>query len=161
MGQAKRRGSFEERLQQAQADQIACDLLIIKHDTRHPMLEFQHGVVHLKEQSRVDRSAAINGLHNNWGHDSTYLGIAGEYLTHSPSLQMARQGFIPEVIWDPNTGRQQHIDLQNLGCVIEFTLEGEAITTDGPQWCTPEEVHKKAAELRQQNQHTHSIRTPA
>ena len=68
---------------------------------------------------------------------------------------------MPKVMLDLNTGLQQHIDLKNLGCVIEFELDGKAITTTGPQWCTPEEVKAQADKLKQENRLTHSIRQAA
>ena len=161
MGQAKQRGSLEDRIKRATKDHTQCDLLIIKRDTELPALEFQHGEVSLSTKPRVDRSDAINTLHNNWGHDGRYIQLAGEYISHSPSLALARSGIVPKLMLDPNTGRVQHIDLENLGCVIEFELEGKGITTAGPQWMTPAEVKQQADQLRQENQHTHSIRVPA
>jgi hypothetical protein len=158
MGQAKRRGTYEDRVKQATKDNIPCDLLIIKRSKRTPTLEFQYAQGSLPADPRVDRQAAINALHNDWGHDGTYIQIAGEYIAHSPSLQMARQGIIPKIMVNADTGVRQHIDLENLGCVIEFELVGEAITTTGPRWCTPEEVRAHSERLKQENGHTHSIR---
>lgn len=158
MGQAKRRGTYEDRVKQATKHNIPCDLLIIKKSKKIPTLEFQYAEVSLSVNPRVDRQAAINALHNDWGHDPKYIQIAGEYIAHSPSLQMVRQGLTAEMIVDANTGLPQHIDLENLGCVIEFELAGEAITTTGPQWCTPEQVRAQSDKLKQENRHTHSIR---
>ena len=161
MGQAKQRGTYKQRVKQAKKDNIPCHLLIIKKDTKIPTLEFQYAEGSLSAKPRIKRNEAINALHNNWGHDSTYIEIAGEYISHSPSLTMVRQGLMPNVMQYLNPGLQQHIDLKNLGCVIEFELDGKAITTTGPQWCTPEEVKAQADKLKQENRLTHSIRQAA
>ena len=158
MGQAKQRGTYEDRVKQATKDNIPCHLLIIKRDTKIPTLEFQYAEGSLSAKPRVSRNDAINALHNNWGHDGRYIQIAGEYISHSPSFTMVRQGLMPKVIINADTGLQQHIDLKNLGCVIEFELNGKEIGTTGPQWCTPEEVKAEADKLKQENRLTHSIR---
>jgi hypothetical protein len=156
MGQAKKRGTLEHRVKQAGG--VECQLLIVKHSDSAPTLEFQCASVTIPKKPKVSRSDAINALHNNWTHDGYYSAVAAEYLAHSPSLTMAQAGIVAKNIWDINLMKMVNApNLSDLGCVIEFTLDGKAITTTGPLWMSPAEVLQKAEQLKQQNRHTHSI----
>ena len=135
-----------------------CSLLIIKIGDKEPKLEFMSGEVGLTDNPTTKRNDCIDALHNNWGHDGRFLGIAAEYLSHSPSLHLASSGIKAKFMLDINTGLQQQLDLNNLGCILTFKLDGKQIGTTGPQWCTPEEVKAEADKLKQNNRLTHSIR---
>jgi hypothetical protein len=141
-----------------QAGGVECQLLIVKHSQSTPKLEFQCATITIPKKPSMSRSSAINALHNDWAHDGYYSAVAAEYLAHSPSLTMAQAGIVAKNIWDINHMKMVDApNLSDLGCVIEFRLSGPEIYTDGPMWMSKAEVLQKASQLKQKNQHTHSI----
>ena len=134
-----------------------CQLLIIKRDSRDGSVEFQHGIVTLPKNPKTSRNDAIGCMGNTWIHDNWALCMTAEYLAHSPTLNMARSGMI-----GPNTQVQgklglQTIDLDNLGCYIEYTVDAKGVYTDGPQWMSPKDVKTKADAVAKKYAASHDI----
>jgi hypothetical protein len=140
---------------------IKCDLLIKKTD-ENGEVEFSYcKKVEIPSKPKFRRNDLINSLGMPWGHSGHCIGITAAYLSHSPSLEFAKMGLYPDMQVNIHSGRVQTMNLDNLGCMIEFTTgkEGENvfINTNGPDWMTPEEVKVEADKLENRYKDTHSI----
>ena len=135
-----------------------CQLLILKRDSRDGSVEFMHGLVSIPKNAKVARNDAIGSLGIKWGHDGRVLIMVGEYLAHSPSLDMARMGVIgPDSIVQNAVGDGK-IDLNNLGCFIEFDVDARGVHTKGPLWLDPSDVKVKADKIAKTYAGSHNIK---
>ena len=140
---------------------IKCDLLIKKTD-ENGEVEFSYcKKVDIPSKSKFSRNDIINSLGMPWGHSGHPIAITADYLSYSPGLEFAKMGLNPDNQINLHSGRVQTMDLDNLGCMIEFTTgkQGEKvfINTNGPDWITPAEVKVEADKLQNRYKDTHSI----
>lgn len=130
-----------------------------------PIVEFQcvkasmstHNLPSREEliQSIVPLSNQKNGI----GHDLILADITVAYLLQSPVLEMVRSGFKADCLKSPRFPNHIHtIDLDDLGAVIEFTVNGKEITTNGPRWMREADVQAEAEAMKAQYIDTHDIR---
>ena len=137
---------------------IKCDLLIKKTD-ENGEVEFSYcKKVDIPSKSKFSRNDLINSLGLPWGHSGHPIAITADYLSYSPGLEFAKMGIMPD-----NQINIQTMNLDNLGCMIEFTTGKEGkdvfINTNGPDWITPAEVKVEADKLKNRYKATHSIMT--
>jgi len=135
-----------------------CQLLILKRDSRDGSVEFMHGVVSIPKNSKIARNDAIGSLGGEWGHDGRMLCMVSEYLSHSPTLSMAREGIIAADSFIMTPAGSCNIDLNNLGCYIEFDVDYKGVSTKGPQWLDPSDVKVKAAEIAKTYADSHDVK---
>ena len=135
-----------------------CTLLIRKRDSRDGSTEFQHGIVNIPKNAKVARNDAIGSLGIEWGHDGKILCMVSEYLSYSPTLNMARAGAIgPDSIVQGAAGNGK-IDLNALGCYIEFDVDAKGVHTKGPLWMDPSDLKVKADQIAKKYANTHDIK---
>ena len=154
MGEAK--AYFIHKAKQANVGED-CQLLILKRDSRDGSVEFMHGLVNIPKNAKTARNDAIGSLGIEWGHDGKILSMVSEYLSYSPTLNMARAGAIgPDSIVQGAAGVGK-IDLNALGCYIEFNVDAKGVHTKGPLWMNPIDVKVKADQIAKKYANTHDI----
>mgnify|MGYP003650191895 CR=1 FL=1 len=146
-----------------------CRLFIKKTNTKTGDVEFILGDVTIPDPSDIkeDRDQILGALGSDWKHDEWPLGVAAGYLGTTMSFQFAKDGLMtsPTLFgkFFTNTGGGMDIDLDNLGCVIEFEVEGDGnltgvgIGTYGPKWMSPSKVDKIASKTIKKYKKSHSI----
>ena len=153
---AEARAHFiESAVEETIANQIPCKLFIKKTDTRDGLVEFALGEIGIDKTPYGDRNELIGCLGRHWLNDGWPLGVVAAYLSHSPSLTMAELGLGAKFTMT-NTGMQD-IDLDNLGCVIEFEVDARGVSTQGPKWMSPKKVIKIAEKATKKYKRTHNI----
>jgi len=135
-----------------------CQLLILKRDTRDGSVEFMHGLVNIPKNAKVARNDAIGSLGIEWGHDGKILAMVSEYLSHSPTLDMARMGILGAGSCVSGAAGVGKIDLNNLGCFIEFDVDAKGVHTKGPLWLDPSDVKVKADKIAKTYAVSHDIK---
>lgn len=173
MGQAKQRGTFEERVKQAKkivgdTGDICTLLAIVKHNNKTVFRACGETII--PKYKGEFGSPKWEKKRNQWfcslSHLKDYectsdkqaneiLLKVAHYLRFSPALYMAKNLPTPnDGIFCAHTGHRQTIDFDRLGCVFEYELEtnpksytGYAINTKGPQWMTASDVIKEAKRL--------------
>ena len=163
---AEARAHFIEQAKQRNADDsYICNLFIKKYDERDGSTEFQHGQISIPKKPYGNRTDLIGSLGFEWKHDSRALLAVAAYLSHSPSLQLAASNLggirlAAGGIVMGNSGIHE-IDLDNLGCVIEFTADVRGVSTAGPQWMSPGDVDAYAKVTVARHAKTHDIKVAA
>lgn len=155
--QARAKARKQAANQPAPAKGTKCRLLIKKTDTRNGAVEFQYGEIEISARPIGDRNELIGSMGFNWKHDGKAMMLVAAYLSHSPSLMMMRAGNCSNII-DIHSGRLQNMDVNNLACYIEFSVDKRGVATKGPEWMTPEEVDAISKELARSYADTHDIR---
>ena len=156
---AEARAHFIEQAKQRNADDsYICNLFIKKYDKRDGSTEFQHGLISIPKKPYGNRTDLIGSLGFEWKHDSRALLTVAAYLSHSPSLRLAASNVGAIVM---GNGGIQEIDLDNLGCVIEFTADVRGCGTAGPQWMSPCDVDAYAKVTAARYAKTHDIKVAA
>jgi hypothetical protein len=154
---AQARAHFIEQAKQRDADDsYTCKLFIKKYDTRDGSTEFQFGQVGISKKPYGNRNDLISSLGFDWKHDDRAFLTVAAYLSHSPSLHFAVSNLNSTVMMS-NSGIHE-IDLDNLGCVIEFTADEFGVSTNGPQWMSPSDVDAYAKVTAAQYAKTHDIK---
>ena len=171
MGQAKQRGSLEDRIRQAQAkyettsfidrikqtqDPTRCTLLAIATDNGKPVFQgcAEVGIPNIIskaefgqpkwEEFRSKTLGSILWATENKQDPREILNTIGIYLDTSPTLWSQRH--YPGLSKHNSCARTGHVhtvDLDNLGCVFEYDISRDPTTT-GPRFMTPREVLKLA-----------------
>jgi hypothetical protein len=155
MAQAK--AYFINKAKQANVGED-CQLLILKRDSRDGSVEFMHGLVSIPKNAKVARNDAIGSLGIEWGHDGKILCMVSEYLSHSPTLDMARMGILGADSCVSGAAGVGKIDLNNLGCFIEFDVDARGVYTKGPLWMDPSDVNVKADQIAKKYAGSHDIK---
>jgi hypothetical protein len=135
-----------------------CQLLILKRDSRNGSVEFMHGRVNIPKTAKIARNDAISSLGIKWGHDGRILCMVSEYLSYSPTLGMARAGVIGADSLVQGAAGVGKIDLNNLGCYIEFDVDAAGVHTLGPLWLDPSDVKVKADKITKTYAASHDIK---
>ena len=153
---AEARAHFiESAEQEAKANQIPCTLFIKKTDTRDGSVEFSYAEIGIPKTPYGNRNELIGCLGRKWLNDSWPIMTVACYLSHSPSLTMAELGLGARFVMN-NLG-PVNIDLDNLGCVIEFEADARGVSTQGPRWMSPKKVAKIAKNTAKKYRKTHNI----
>ena len=156
MGQAKNRGSYEDRVKQAQDKITTCTLLAIATDNGKPFFQgcAEVGIPDTIskdefgqpkwDEFRTKTLQSILWATQNKMDPSEILSFIGVYLESSPTLWTERN--YPGTVINSSCARTGHIhtvDIDNLGCVFEYDISRNP-TTFGPKFMTPNEVFKMA-----------------
>jgi len=173
MGQAKKRGTYEERVQKAIDDYAKnSHKCTVYTDVKYRGQSIFDGVGECLipdevpkdkfgskewEQTRNKHFSSLANLEmydqNKGESPKVILGFVGRYLQHSLTLHMARN--FPFLKAESNTcartGHEHIVDLDDLGCVLEYELKdhpksvtGVSINTLGPRWMRSADVIKEA-----------------
>lgn len=154
---AEAKAYFINKAKQANAGED-CQLLILKRDSRDGSVEFMHGLVSIPKKAKIARNDAIGSLGIEWGHDSKILCMVSEYLSYSPTLDMARMGVLGADSLVQGAAGVGKIDLNNLGCFIEFDVDAKGVHTKGPLWLDPSDVKVKADKIAKTYAASHDIK---
>jgi hypothetical protein len=177
MGQAKQRGTLEQRVQQAldnyTKNSHKCTVFTdVKYRGKSIFTSVGECVIPDEVPSDKFGSQQWEKIRNkHFGALATVdmydqskgatpqviLALIGRYLQHSATLHTERHyPGITESNTCFRTGHIHKVDLNNLGCVFEFELKdhpksatGVAINTQGPKWMLGSDVVKKFARKRE------------
>ncbi len=125
-----------------------CRMFISRTDKKTGEIKMAYADVGIPTKPYGDRDGLLGDLCNDWdGHINQAIQTASAYLSHSSSLMFAKSGMTANVMCN-NNGIIDNLDLNNLGCVLEFEVDGREINTQGPQWMSPGDVDKFQFNLR-------------
>ena len=159
----------KDRKAEMKARATKCRLFIKKINTKTDSVEFILGDVNIPDFSDIKEHTdrLLGALGSDWANESWPLGVSASYLGTTMSFQFAKDGLMtsPSLFgkFFTNSGGGMDIDLDNLGCVIEFEVDGDGnlagvgIGTYGPKWMSPSKVDKIASKTVKKYKKSHSI----